>query len=92
MGWAADGRQMGGINKLVWPAESPDLNSIEMLWHQMKEYLRTHTKPKTFSELESGMKEFWATQVNKNLCCQYILHIFKAMPKVIARNGDPIDS
>ena len=29
------------------PAESPDLNPIESLWHELKEFIRREVKPKT---------------------------------------------
>ena len=29
------------------PAESPDLNPIECMWHKMKEYIRRRVKPAT---------------------------------------------
>lgn len=42
-------------------AESPDLNLIENLWHELKEHIRRDVKPKNKDELISGIKEFWET-------------------------------
>lgn len=43
------------ITRIVWwwhtPPESPDLNPIENVWHEMKEYLRSEIKPKTNTAL-----------------------------------------
>lgn len=40
-----------GINWWKPPAESLDLNPIEILWHELKEYVRREIKPKTKDEL-----------------------------------------
>ena len=56
-----------GIHWWKTPPESPDLNPIENLWHELKEYLRRVVKPKTKSELVSGILEFWET-VNIGKC------------------------
>ena len=53
------------------PAESPDLNPIENLWHEPKEYIRRETKPKTKMELVEGIKVFWQT-VDQKKCVKYI--------------------
>ena len=48
-------------NNINWwrtPAESPNMNPIENLWHEMKEYIRREVKPHTKDELVAGIKEF----------------------------------
>ena len=50
-----------GINWWKTPAESPDLNPIENLWHELKEYIRRVVKPDTKDELVKGILAFWET-------------------------------
>ena len=66
------------------PAESPDLNPIEMLWHELKHHLRMSIKPTTKEELINGITKFWATVTPKK-CARYINHIRKVIPIVVAR-------
>ena len=76
-------------NNINWwysPAESPDINPIENLWHEMKVFcIKKRCKNK--AQLESAIHEFWRT-VNHAKCNKYINHIFKVMPAVVAANGD----
>ena len=44
-----------GINWWCTPAESPHLNPIENLWHELKEYVRREVKPTTKLELVNGI-------------------------------------
>ena len=39
-------------------AESPDLNPIENLWHELKEYIRREVKPKVKEEQIDGIQQF----------------------------------
>ena len=84
---AQDFYARSGINWWRTPAESPDLNPIENLWHELKEYVRREVKPTTKLELITGINAFWAT-VDESKCCRYINHLNKVIPKVIETNGD----
>ena len=84
------GQDFLAANNINWwrtPPESPDMNPIENLWHEMKEYLRREVKPKTKEELISGIEQFWDT-VTGEKCRKYIRHLQKVVPKVIELKGD----
>ena len=76
------------INWWQTPPESPDLNPIENLWHEMKQHICSKVKPTTKDELVDGIEEFWST-VTREKCQKYIGHIHKVIPKVIEANGCP---
>ena len=69
------------------PPESPDLNPIENLWHELKDYLRAVIKPTTKQELIDGILTFWVKVYDRN-CCKYIGHLKRVIPRVIEYNGD----
>ena len=74
------------INWWKTPAESPDLNPIENLWHELKEFIRREVKPKTKQELIDGIVRFWET-VTVEKCNRYINHSNKVIPRVIELEG-----
>ncbi len=77
-------------NNVNWwrtPPESPDLNPIENLWHELKEFLRAKVKPHTLAELKEGIKAFWLT-VTPAKCVKYINHLHKVIPRVIELQGE----
>ena len=76
-----------GINWWKTPPESPDMNPIENLWHEMKEFLRREVKPTTKDQLVDGIRCFWAT-IDAAKCCRYIRHLKKVLPKVIEVQGN----
>ena len=50
--------QNKSVNWWKTPAESPDLNPIENLWHKFKECVRREIKPKTKEEKINGIEQF----------------------------------
>ena len=76
-----------GINWWKTPPESPDLNPIENMWHELKEFVRREVKPKTKDELVNGITAFWNT-VDVAKCTRYIRHLRKVIPRVIELKGD----
>ena len=74
------------INWWKTPAGSPDLNPIENLWHELKEYIRREVKPHNKDALVSGILAFWRT-VTKEKCLKYIGHLQKVIPHVIELEG-----
>ncbi len=47
------------IKVLEWPSQSPELNLIEMLWHDLKQSIHAR-KPSNVAELKQFCKEEWA--------------------------------
>lgn len=76
-----------GINWWRTPPESPDINPIENLWHEMKDHLRGVVKPTNKQELIDGIVAFWNT-VDEHKCAKYIGLLRKVIPKVIDKGGD----
>jgi hypothetical protein len=74
------------INWWKTPAESPDMNPIENMWHELKEFIRRVVKPKRKEELIQGIRQFWST-VTPAKCQKYIGHLRKVLPAVIANEG-----
>ncbi|KAF7643331.1 hypothetical protein LDENG_00241500 [Lucifuga dentata] len=44
---------------LEWPSQSPDINPIEMLWHDLKQAIHAR-KSSSVAELKQFCKEEWA--------------------------------
>ena len=78
-----------GINWFKTPPESPDMNPIENVWHQLKHHLRTRVRPKNKEELMAGMRKFWMEAMTPEQCRRYIDHVQRVLPKVVAAEGGP---
>jgi hypothetical protein len=80
--------QAVNINHIPAPAQSPDLNPIELVWHDMKVYIAEQVKPKNALELLNGMNTFWNTFVTVEYCNRKIDHVRdKVLNKIIELDG-----
>ena len=61
--------------------ESPDSNTIENLWNELKEYSRCVIKLRI-----EGIKKFWEI-VTVAKCAKYINHLKKVLRIVVELNG-----
>ena len=75
------------VNYWPTPAESPDLNPIEKLCHELKHFLATVIKPHNKEELVEGIRSFWSRRVTPEKCQCYIGHLKKVIPEVIRGEG-----
>ena len=82
-------RQFFDHNNINWwrtTAESPDMNPIENLCHELKEFIRREVKPRKKEELVEGILQFWET-VDILKCKKYIRHLRKVIPLTIELKG-----
>ena len=52
--------QERGIQLIFWPAYSPDLNPIEMVWNKMKDWIQDNYPDKlSYDRLRAAVREAW---------------------------------
>ena len=83
-------KQSAGILSVMeWPAQSPDLNPIELLWEQLDRMVRKKC-PSSQSNLWEVLQEAWG-----EISSDYLNKLTARMPKVckavIAANGELFD-
>ena len=61
------------------PKESPDLNPIEDLWHELKFYQETKVKAQNKQELVAGIKKFWARKISVDNYCMWYISTMSSM-------------
>ncbi|KAF8698566.1 Transposase, partial [Rhizoctonia solani] len=71
--------QENGLEVFEWPANCPDLNSIEKLWDQIKRELYSYETP------ESGMMELWerVQEIWDKVSAQKWQDLIESMPRRI---------
>lgn len=67
------------------PPQSPDLNSIELVWGKMKRLVQTY-KPRNKRELKAAVEKSWK-KVGLIFIRKCIRNLPERMKKVIATNG-----
>ncbi|MBW0488892.1 hypothetical protein O181_028607 [Austropuccinia psidii MF-1] len=72
------------IQKLDWPAHSPDLNPIKNVWKMMKSQISKLYQPQTVDELRHAINAAW-TDFHVNL----LYSMPRRMAMVIEMNGGP---
>uniref|UniRef100_A0A8C4X9Y5 Transposase n=1 Tax=Erpetoichthys calabaricus TaxID=27687 RepID=A0A8C4X9Y5_ERPCA len=75
------------MKTLEWPSQSPDLNPIEMLWHDLKKAVHAR-KPSNKAELQQFCKDEWA-KIPPERCKRLIASYRKRFIAVIAAKGGP---
>jgi len=85
--WITD----NNINKMQWPAYSPDINIIENCWgHLVRMVYGTGRQFHSRQELKQCINEKW-----QEMPQEYIQHLFKSMPdrifQLIHKNGHKTD-
>jgi hypothetical protein len=80
--------EVNDINHFITPAQSPDFNPIELVWHDLKDYIPKEVKPANTLQLITGIKKFWRTKVDAAYCNKKIDHVVdKVIPAVITHKG-----
>lgn len=72
---AAQWREDKGLKRMIWPAQSPDQNCIENVWHVLKVRV-SNRHPKNIKELVRVIKSEWAS-----LSIEYAQKLVGSMPK-----------
>ncbi len=70
------------IKVLEWPSQSPDLNPIEMLWHDLKQPIHAR-EPSNEAEIKQFCKEEW-TKIPLQRCERLITSYHKRLIAVVA--------
>ena len=74
------------VNWWPTPPESPDLNPIERVWAELKDFVSKYGDNKTEAGLVRSIKQFWeGMSVAK--CNNYINKMYEVIPEVVKRNG-----
>jgi hypothetical protein len=79
----------GAIRPMKWPAQSPDLNPIEQLWHYLKTRIGSYPTPaKGAHELWERVREEWA-KILIDRCRALIQSMPDRVGAVIKARGGP---
>ena len=76
-----------GLEKLNWPANSPDLNLIENVWDLLKDAIQHHhVKPKNIIKMKEALKEEW-DKISSGMLMKLLESMPERMKAVIKVKG-----
>ena len=76
------------VQVLEWPAQSPDLNPIEHIWHHLKSQCQQYdTPPKGVHQLWKRVEKEWKFFYQRYVCQNLIESIPRRIQAVIKANG-----
>ncbi|KAK1788663.1 hypothetical protein P4O66_002483 [Electrophorus voltai] len=75
------------MKTLEWPSQSPGLNPIEMLWHDLKKAVHAQ-KPSNVAKLQLFCKDEW-DKIPPQRCKRLIASYHKRLIAVVAAKGGP---
>ena len=79
-----------GVFHFKTPAQSPDLNAIELVWHDLKKFIKEVIKPTTSAQLLQGILTFWDTIVDVEYCNSKIDHVqYRVIDEILRLKGKP---
>jgi DDE superfamily endonuclease/Transposase len=82
-------KENNNIKTLSWPAQSPDLNPIENLWHELDRKVRSHKLlPKNKDELWQILQEEWY-KLEKEIYKNLVNSMPHRIAAVIESKGNP---
>ncbi|MBW0589875.1 hypothetical protein O181_129590 [Austropuccinia psidii MF-1] len=76
------------IDKLPWPAHSPDLNLIENVWKVLKTRVTKHHQPCTMDKLRAAIQSTW-DDLSPTFFEKLLISMHKRMEAVVESNGGP---
>ncbi|GFX80260.1 transposable element Tc3 transposase [Trichonephila clavipes] len=77
------------IQRMTWPANSPDLNPIEHVWDMLGRQIAALTHPPSFvTELKRSLQEAW-NRLSPQLIHHLIASIVNRCAACLAVRGDP---
>ena len=66
-----------GIRTIFWPAYSPDLNPIETVWNEMKDWIQDHYPEKmNYDQLRGAVMAAW-----QQISVDFLNDLIDSMPK-----------